>query len=134
MQTSVPEVMDISKESAKTLEDYGAKPGDSSFANNCLLSRRLLEQGVRFVHLFDWGWDFHGTNPKEDIRDGLTEKMQRTDKPVAALIKDLRQRACWMTRSSSGAESLDAPPSGKAAPLAVKSWGGTISPMPTPYS
>ncbi len=92
MQTSVPEVMDISKESAKTLEDYGAKPGDSSFANNCLLSRRLLEQGVRFVHLFDWGWDFHGTNPKEDIRDGLTEKMQRTDKPVAALIKDLRQR------------------------------------------
>lgn len=92
MQTSVPEVMDISRESKATLEDYGAVPGESSFANNCLLGRRLLEQGVRFVQLFDWGWDFHGTNPKEDIRDGLTEKMKRTDKPVAALIKDLRQR------------------------------------------
>ncbi len=92
MQTSVPEVMDISKESAATLADYGAQPGDSSFANNCLLARRLLEQGVRFVHLFDWGWDFHGTNPAEDIRGGLTEKMKRTDKPVAALIRDLRQR------------------------------------------
>ncbi len=92
MQTSVPEVMDISKESKATLEDYGAQPGDSSFANNCLLSRRLLEQGVRFVHLFDWGWDFHGTGPGEDIRGGLTDKMKRTDKPVAALIRDLRQR------------------------------------------
>lgn len=92
MQTSVPEVMDISKESPQTLEDYGAKQGESSFANNCLLARRLLEQGVRFIHLFDWGWDFHGISPKEDIRNGLTEKMQQTDKPVAALIRDLRQR------------------------------------------
>jgi len=92
MQASVPEVMDISRESPRTLEDYGAVPGDSSFANNCLLARRLVEQGVRFVHLFDWGWDFHGTGAGEDIRDGLTEKMRRTDKPVAALIRDLRQR------------------------------------------
>ncbi len=92
MQTSVPEVMDIARESKATLEDYGAVPGEASFANNCLLGRRLLEQGVRFVQLFDWGWDFHGTNPGEDIRDGLTAKMKRTDKPVAALIKDLRQR------------------------------------------
>lgn len=92
MQTSVPEVMDITRESKATLEDYGAVPGDSSFANNCLLARRLLEQGVRFVHLFDWGWDFHGTGAGEDIRGGLTDKMKRTDKPVAALIRDLRQR------------------------------------------
>jgi hypothetical protein len=92
MQTSVPEVMDISREPKPVLEDYGAVPGDSSFANNCLLARRLLEQGVRFVHLFDWGWDFHGTGAGEDIRGGLTEKMKRTDKPVAALIRDLRQR------------------------------------------
>jgi hypothetical protein len=92
MQASVPEVMDISRESPGTLEAYGAVPGEASFANNCLLGRRLLEQGVRFVHLFDWGWDFHGTGPGEDIRDGLTEKMRRTDKPVAALIRDLRQR------------------------------------------
>ncbi len=92
MQTSVPEVMDISRESAKTLEAYGAKPGEASFANNCLLARRLVEKGVRFVHLFDWGWDFHGTNPAEDIRDGLTKKMAKTDKPAAALIKDLKER------------------------------------------
>ncbi|MBL9201126.1 MAG: DUF1501 domain-containing protein, partial [Opitutaceae bacterium] len=92
MQASVPEVMDISRESPATLEAYGAKPGEASFANNCLLGRRLLEQGVRFVQLFDWGWDFHGTNPREDIREGLTAKMARTDKPVAALIRDLKQR------------------------------------------
>ncbi len=92
MQTSVPEVMDIARESPATLEAYGAKPGEASFANNCLLGRRLLEQGVRFVQLFDWGWDFHGTNPKEDIRDGLSAKMARTDQPVAALIRDLKQR------------------------------------------
>lgn len=92
MQASVPEVMDISRESAATLEAYGAKPGDSSFANNCLLARRLVEQGVRFVQLFDWGWDFHGTGPSEDIRDGLTRKCATMDRPVAALLKDLRQR------------------------------------------
>lgn len=92
MQASVPEVMDISRESATTLEAYGAKPGDSSFANNCLLARRLVEQGVRFVQLFDWGWDFHGTGPSEDIRDGLTRKCATMDRPVAALLKDLRQR------------------------------------------
>ena len=92
MQTSVPEVMDISRESKDTLENYGAKPGESSFANNCLLARRLVEQGVRYVQLFDWGWDFHGTNPSEDIRDGLTKKCATMDRPVAALIKDLKQR------------------------------------------
>src|SRR4051812_11491169 len=92
MQVSVPEVMDISREPQDVLEAYGAKPGESSFANNCLLARRLVEEGVRFVQLFDWGWDFHGTNENEDIRDGLTRKCARTDKPAAALIKDLRQR------------------------------------------
>jgi hypothetical protein len=92
MQMSVPEVMDIGRESAATLEAYGAKPGDSSFANNCLLARRLVEQGVRYVQLFDWGWDFHGTGPGEDIRDGLTNKCATMDRPVAALLKDLRQR------------------------------------------
>ena len=92
MQASVPEVMDISKESAETLEAYGAKPGETSLANNCLLARRLVEEGVRFVHLFDWGWDFHGTGPQEDIRDGLTNKAATFDKPAAALIEDLEQR------------------------------------------
>ena len=91
MQTSVPEVMDISRESKQTIADYGAQPGGASFANNCLLARRLVEKGVRFVQLFDWGWDFHGTNPAEDIRDGLTKKCATMDRPVAALIKDLKR-------------------------------------------
>ncbi|MCH1421417.1 MAG: DUF1501 domain-containing protein [Akkermansiaceae bacterium] len=95
MQMSVPEVMDISKESKKTLESYGAQPGASSFANNCLLARRLAEDGVRFVQLFDWGWDFHGTNPKEDIRDGLTNKCATMDKPIVALINDLKERGLF---------------------------------------
>src|SRR6185437_1570898 len=92
MQIAVPDVMDISRESKETLADYGAKPGDASFANNCLLARRLLEKGVRFVQLFDWGWDFHGTREAEGIKDGLTKKCATMDKPVAALIRDLRQR------------------------------------------
>jgi hypothetical protein len=92
MQVSVPEVMDISRETQSTIDAYGATPGGASFANNCLLARRLVEQGVRYVQLFDWGWDFHGTGPNEDIRDGLTRKCATMDKPVSALITDLRQR------------------------------------------
>jgi len=92
MQMSVPDVMDISKEPATVLEAYGAVPGASSLANNCLLARRLVEQGVRYVQLFDWGWDFHGTSPGEDIRDDLTAKCRTMDRPIAALIRDLRQR------------------------------------------
>ena len=92
MQISVPDVMDISRETASVLNAYGAQPGQASLAHNCLLARRLIEQGVRFVHLFDWGWDFHGTNPSEDIRDGLTQKAATFDKPAAALIEDLEQR------------------------------------------
>jgi hypothetical protein len=92
MQVSVPEIMDISRETQGTIDAYGANPGASSFANNCLLARRLIEQGVRYVQLFDWGWDFHGTRPAEDIRDGLTEKCATMDRPVSALITDLRQR------------------------------------------
>ncbi len=92
MQMEAPEVMDISRETKSTLEAYGAKPGGASFANNCLLARRLVEAGVRYVQLFDWGWDFHGTNPGEDIRDGLTKKCATMDRPVAALIQDLKQR------------------------------------------
>ena len=83
MQMSVPEVMDISREPKQALEAYGAQPGASSLANNCLLARRLVEPGVRFVQLFDWGWDFHGTNrrrrpprrPDQEVRhDGQTDR------------------------------------------------------------
>jgi hypothetical protein len=92
MQTAVPEVMDISQESRKTLDDYGAVLGGSSLANNCLLARRLVESGVRFVQLFDWGWDFHGTAEATGLTKGLTDKCATMDKPIAALIKDLKQR------------------------------------------
>ncbi|HZL36239.1 MAG TPA: DUF1501 domain-containing protein [Tepidisphaeraceae bacterium] len=92
MQVAVPDVMDISRESAKTLEMYGAKPGQGGFANNCLLARRLVEKGVRYVQLFDWGWDCHGTGPMDDLVTHLPQKCMGMDRPVAALIKDLKQR------------------------------------------
>jgi hypothetical protein len=92
MQIAVPEVMDISREPKQILDTYGAQPGAASFANNCLLARRLLEKGVRFVQLFDWGWDFHGTNPGEDIKTGLPGRAKKMDQPVTALIKDLKAR------------------------------------------
>lgn len=92
MQASVPEVMDIKQETQATMDAYGAKPGEASFANNCLLARRLVEDGVRYVQLFDWGWDFHGTSEGTGLQSGLTNKWAATDKPIAALIKDLKQR------------------------------------------
>jgi hypothetical protein len=87
MQTSAPELMDISKESPATLEMYGAKPGESSFANNCLLARRLVERGVRFVQLFHEAWDHHS-----DVYGGVKKQCALTDRPAAALVKDLKQR------------------------------------------
>src|SRR5262249_48621889 len=92
MQMSVPEVMDIGKESKEMLEAYGAQPGGSSFANNCLLARRLVERGVRYVQLYDWGWDIHGTGTGDDIMNALPRKCRETDKPVAALLLDLKRR------------------------------------------
>ncbi len=92
MQVTVPDVMDITRETQTTLDDYGAKPGEASFANNCLMARRLAEQGVRFVQLFDWGWDFHGTRDDSALGDGLRKRCEKMDRPVAALIKDLKAR------------------------------------------
>ena len=92
MQAAVPRVMDVAGESESTLQHYGARPGQGSFANNCLLARRLVEQGVRFVQLFDWGWDFHGTDDSTDLQGGLTKKCADMDRPVTALIEDLKQR------------------------------------------
>ena len=87
MQTSAPDLMDISGESKATLEMYGAEPGKPSYANNCLLARRLVERGVRFVQLFHEAWDHHG-----GLTAGLKEQTGLTDRPSAALIKDLKQR------------------------------------------
>ena len=87
MQTSVPELMDISKEPKAVLEMYGAEPGKASYANNCLLARRLTESGVRFVQLCHRDWDHHGGLP-----DGIKAQTKNTDQGSAALIKDLKQR------------------------------------------
>ena len=87
MQTAVPGLMDLSQETRGTLESYGADPDKPSFANNCLLARRLIERGVRVVQLFDQGWDHHG-----GISTSLPRKTKATDRPIAALITDLRQR------------------------------------------
>jgi hypothetical protein len=87
MQTSAPELMDISREPKHILDMYGAEPGKPSFANNCLLARRLLERGVRFVQLFHESWDQHG-NLKNDLKKNCND----TDKACAALVRDLKQR------------------------------------------
>jgi len=92
MQTAVPEVMDITRETRTVIDAYGAQPGAASFANNCLLARRLIERGVRFVQLHDWGWDFHGTGAGEDIKTGLPIKCRTMDKAITALIRDLKSR------------------------------------------
>ncbi len=110
MQTAVPEVMDISREPKHILDLYGAVPGytsdaesaddprvlykgdDPTFANNCLLARRLVEKGVRFVQLYDWGWDHHGSSPGESIDETLPIKAGQIDRAVAGLLRDLKQR------------------------------------------
>ena len=92
MQTEVPEVMDISKETAATHALYGTTPGQVSFANNCLLARKLVENGVRFVQLFDWGWDTHGSSSSEALEIGLRNKCRETDRGMTALLMDLKQR------------------------------------------
>jgi hypothetical protein len=92
MQSSVPELVDNSKEPAAIHELYGTEPGKKSFANNCLLARRLVERGVRFVQLYHRGWDNHGTSSHDDIVNRLPSLCQETDRAAAALITDLKQR------------------------------------------
>ncbi|HEY1067036.1 MAG TPA: DUF1501 domain-containing protein [Pirellulales bacterium] len=95
MQLAVPEAMDINKETKETIERYGAAPGQASFANNCLLARRMIEQGVRYVQLFDWGWDCHGTGAGDDIVEHLPKKCKQIDQPIAALLQDLKDRGLF---------------------------------------
>ena len=87
MQSSAPELTDVSKESPETLKLYGVEPGKPSFAMNCLLARRLIERGVRFVQLFHEGWDHHS-----EVVNGIKDQTGKTDQASAALIKDLKQR------------------------------------------
>ena len=87
MQASIPELMDLKEESQATLDMYGATPGKSSFANNCLLARRLIERGTRMVQLYDSDWDHHGALDKR-----LHAKTKDVDQGMAALVRDLKQR------------------------------------------
>ncbi len=92
MQVSVPETMDIKDEPEYIKKMYGIGDGSNTFANNCLLARKLAEKGVRFIQLYDWGWDMHGTSLKNSVDKGLPMKTKEIDQPIAALLKDLEQR------------------------------------------
>jgi len=95
MQMSVPEATNISSEPAHIHESYGTEPGKNSFANNCLLARRLCERGVRFIQLYDWGWDAHGDMESTSLKGGHQRKLHVMDKAVSALLGDLKQRGMF---------------------------------------
>ena len=92
MQVSASEAFDISKEPDDVRAAYGVQPGAESFANNCLLARRLVERGVRYIQLFHWGWDSHGANEKEALEIGFKGQCEDVDQPMTALLTDLKQR------------------------------------------
>lgn len=92
MQIEVPQVMDINEEPDYIQQMYGTEPGEESFANNCLLARKMVEKGVRFVQLYDWGWDAHGTGESTAIDLGMKDKCREIDRPITALLTDLKQR------------------------------------------
>src|SRR5258705_8016805 len=91
MKSSGPELMDISSEPKEIHEMYGTEPGEASFANNCLVARRLAERGVRFIQLYHWGWDSHGTMERDALNIGFAERCREVDQPIAALLSDLQQ-------------------------------------------
>ncbi len=92
MQTHAAEAFDLANEPAHIHQQYGTEPGKESFANNCLLARRLAERGVRFIQLFHWGWDSHGASASEALNKGFMDRCREVDQSMTALIKDLKQR------------------------------------------
>lgn len=92
MQLDATDAMDLQKEPESVRTKYGSKPGESSFANNCLVARRLAERGVRFIQLYHWGWDSHGASEKEDLKTGFAIRCREVDQPIAALLSDLKTR------------------------------------------
>jgi hypothetical protein len=92
MQMDATDAMDIRKEPDSVRAQYGSKPGEASFANNCLVARRLAERGVRFVQLYHWGWDSHGADAKEALNLGFADRCREVDQPTAALLADLKSR------------------------------------------
>jgi hypothetical protein len=92
MQLAATDAFDLSTEPKEVHDLYGTQPGRESFANNCLLARRLAERGVRFIQLFDWGWDSHGAGREEALNHGFKDKCRSIDQPCHALLTDLRRR------------------------------------------
>jgi len=92
MQLDATDAMDIHKEPDSVRARYGSKPGEASFANNCLVARRLAERGVRFIQLYHWGWDSHGADAKEALNLGFADRCREVDQPTAALLSDLKER------------------------------------------
>jgi hypothetical protein len=92
MQIDATDAMDIRKEPVSVQSRYGSKPGEASFANNCLVARRLAERGVRFIQLYHWGWDSHGADAKEALNLGFSDRCREVDQPIAALLSDLKSR------------------------------------------
>jgi len=92
MQMHATDAFDLKQENEAIHTLYGTEPGKESFANNCLLARRLAERGVRYIQLFDWGWDSHGTSKEGSLNEGFTDLCNRIDRPITALLKDLKQR------------------------------------------
>lgn len=92
MQMSATDAFDLKQENEATHALYGTEPGKESFANNCLLARRLAERGVRYIQLFHWGWDSHGASASEAINKGFSDRCKEVDQPMTALLKDLKQR------------------------------------------
>lgn len=92
MQTHAADTFDLGQESQSVHEHYGTEPGKESFANNCLLARRLAERGVRFIQLFHWGWDSHGAAASEALNAGFQDRCREVDRPMTALLSDLDQR------------------------------------------
>jgi hypothetical protein len=92
MQMDATDAMDIRKEPESVRANYGSHLGEASFANNCLVARRLAERGVRFIQLYHWGWDSHGSSAREALNIGFAERCQQVDQPIGALLADLKQR------------------------------------------
>ncbi len=136
-----PELVDTSYESPRIHELYGSRPGEPSFAQNCLVARRLLERGARFVQVHYRGWDHHGLEPRSGLHHGLRRAARETDQPIAALLRDLRQRGMldetlvvWAGEFGRAPWGMD-PGSGRAEgrehqPSAFTAWlaGGGLRP------
>jgi len=126
MQVRASKAFDLRDEPEGILQAYGAQPGGASFANNCLLARRLAERGVRFIQLFDWGGDHHGTSPKDDCKRGMATKCAQIDRPVAALLGI----SASTTSTPPSSTSSDSTPGSSPTPSKASNNASPASPNP----